>query len=139
MTFTQLREIYNEVNDLAISGRDVAQAMCDEERDFEVDCYRFIHKDNIDEVQQDELQSDLYTLGCFNAWFLADVLEIDLDVIEAMQESEAFEAIGKLVVSMDKVEELQAGYASADGYGHHFNHYDGNEEEIGEYYAFRTN
>ena len=139
MKFTQLREIYKEAGNLAVSGRDVAQSMCDKESDFEVENYRFIHKDYIDGIQQDEIQSDLYILGCFNAWFLADVLGIDTDVIEAMQEAEAYEAIGKLVVSMDKVEELQAGYASADGYGHHFNHYDGCEDEIGDYYAFRTN
>jgi len=139
MTFTQLREIYKEAGNLAISGRDVVQAMCDDETDFEVENYRFIHKHSIDEIQQEELESDLYMLGCFRAGFLGDILGIDYDVIGAMQEAEAFEAIGKLVVSMDRVEELQADYASTDGYGHHFNHYDGCEEEIGQYYAFRTN
>jgi len=34
---------------------------------------------------------------------------------------------------------MQEDYASQDGYGHHFGPYDGNENEIGDYYAFRAN
>lgn len=98
--------------------------------DFEVDGVRFISDGEIDQIQQDELSSDEYILGCFNAWFIADVLNIDQDVIEAMQKAEAFEAIGKLIISMKKLPELQSAYASADGYGHHFNHYDFSEDEI---------
>jgi hypothetical protein len=98
--------------------------------DFEVDGVRFISDSAIDQIQQDELSGDEYILGCFNAWFIADVIGIDLDVIEAMQKAEAFEAIGKLIISMGKLEELQSAYASADGYGHHFNGYDFGEEEI---------
>ena len=108
--------------------------------DFEVEGVRFIAAGVIDEVMCHELGSDLYILGCFNAPFLASILEIDTDVIEAMQKAEAFEALGKLILSMDKLEELQEDYASADGYGHHFNSYDGSEEETeiggGTYYVF---
>lgn len=100
------------------------------EDDFEVDGVRFISDAAIDQIQQDELSSDEYMLGCFNAWFIADVLGIDLDVIEAMQKAEAFEAIGKLIISMGKLEELQGEYSRQDGYGHHFNGYDFGEEEI---------
>ena len=107
--------------------------------DFEVGNYRFIHTDDIDEVQRDELSSDEYMLGCFNASFLASVLDIDQDVIEAMQKAEAYEAVGKLVLSMDKLEELQQDYVKWDGYGHHFNHYDGNEIETGNYHIFQIN
>lgn len=99
-------------------------------KDFEVDGVRFIHCNDIDDILADELSSDLYMLGCFNDWFLADVLDLDVDVIQAMQEAQAFEALGKLIVSMNKLGELVDGYVSADGYGHHFNHYDGNEQEL---------
>jgi hypothetical protein len=108
--------------------------------DFYVDGVQFIRSDAIDQIQCDELESDEYMLGCFNAWFIADVLDIDQDVIEAMQKVEAFEAIGKLIISMDKLGALQQAYVSADGYGHHFNCYDGEEETISidgnEYYVF---
>lgn len=113
------------------------------EDDFEVGNYRFIADTMIDRIQRDELESDLYILGCFNAWFIADVLDIDVEVIEAMQESEAYEAIGKLIISMGKLDKLQAEYSSVDGYGHHFNHYDFNEDEVyindELYHVFRTN
>lgn len=105
--------------------------------------YRVIAASAIDEIMHDELSSDEYILGCFNDWFLASVLDMDVEVIEAMQQAEAFEEIGKLVISMGKLPELQAEYASADGYGHHFSHYDGSEEEITlggqDYYVFRVN
>lgn len=100
------------------------------EVDFTVDDVRFINSADIDRIQQDELSSDEYILGCFNADFLSSVLDIDQDVIAAMQKAEAFEAVGKLIISLGKLEELQEYYASADGYGHHFNRYDFGEEEL---------
>ena len=100
------------------------------EDDFTVDNVRFIRADAIDGIQANELSGDEYVLGCFNACFLADVTGIDKDVFEAMQKSDAYAAIGKLVISMDKLSELQQEYARQDGYGHHFNFYDFGEEEV---------
>ena len=57
--------------------------------DFEINNYRFIHQGSIDEIQCNELESDEYILGCFTDWFLADVLELDIDVVQAMQKAEA--------------------------------------------------
>ena len=120
--------------------REVLECILSGENDFTVSNVRFIESDSIDEIQQTELGADDYTLGCFNAWFLSDILEIDQEAMEAMQQAEAFEAIGKLVKSLDKLEELQTAYASADGYGHHFNGYDFGEEELhigsNSYYVF---
>lgn len=98
--------------------------------DFTVDNVRFIKADAIDSIQRDELSADEYVLGCFNARFLSDVTGIDQDVFEAMQKADAYAAIGKLVISMGKLSELQQEYARHDGYGHHFNSYDSSEEEI---------
>jgi hypothetical protein len=92
---------------------------------------------------QDELKGDVYKLGCFNDLFLADVLDIDIEVIEEMQKVEAFSAIGKLVLSLGKLEELQESYVSADSYGHHFNRWDGSQDEVlvgtELYYVFKEN
>ena len=101
--------------------------------------WRFIREDAIDGIMQDELASDEYILGCFNDWFLADALDMDIDVIQAMQKAEAYEALGKLVISTGKLQELQEKYVQADGYGHHFAHYDGFEESLSTqpYYAFK--
>jgi hypothetical protein len=98
--------------------------------DFEVDNVRFISDDSIDQIQQDELANDKYILGCFNPWFVAEILGIDRDIIESMQNAEAYEAIGKLIISLGKLPELQEAYARADGYGHHFNTYDFTEKEL---------
>ena len=83
--------LWREVAELDLDTREIVANILADDRDFEVDGYRFIHMNDIDDVQQDELSSDEYILGCFNAWFLADVLGIDTDVIEAMQKAEAYE------------------------------------------------
>lgn len=105
--------------------------------------YRMIAAGAIDSIMREELVNDEYILGCFNAEFLAKVLGIDEDVIQAMQAAEAYEAVGRLVISMGKIEQLQQDYAAADGYGHHFSHYDFSEEETAlggqQYYIFRVN
>lgn len=143
-TLTETKEILNFlINDIDMDEPDHRKEVIAEIEngtdDFEVNDYRFIHAESIDKIQQDELSSDEYILGCFNDWFLAGILDIDVDVIQAMQKAEAYEEIGKLVLSMDKLEELQEAYSDADGYGHHFAHYDHQTHEIGEYYVFRTN
>ena len=96
--------------------------------DFMVNGVRFIAFHAIDEIQQEELLSDMYILGCFNASFIANILSTDVEAIEAMQEADAFEGIGKMLVP--HIEEVQEQYSSADGYGHHFNSYDFSEEEM---------
>lgn len=132
MKYSELKNIRKFCENLTSTPawREVAEKIAGGDSDFEVDGVRFINDSEIDEIQAAELSYDTYCLGCFNDWFIADILGIDVDVIEAMQKAEAFEAIGKLIISLGKLSELQEAYASADGYGHHFNHYDGNEEEI---------
>ena len=136
MKYTQVKNLINFVNtDLNADHEksellDLITRIENGENDILVLGARFISYSSIDEVQKCELESDLYCLGCFNASFISSVLDIDQDVIEAMQEAEAFEAIGKLIISLGKLDELQSQYASCDGYGSHFNHYDGNQLEI---------
>lgn len=142
MKYSELKVIKTFCDDLFSTPdwREVFDNIVGGESDFEVDGVRFIDADWIDDIQQEELSGDEYVLGCFNSWFLADILGIDEDVILAMQKAEAYEAIGKLVLSLGKLEELQKKYAAADGYGHHFNHYNGEEEELivgdSRYYVF---
>ena len=121
-----LREVINEIDSLS--------------SDFEVDNVRFINSNDIDEIQAEELTSDLYVLGCFNASFIAEELNWPIELVEAAQNGNAFEALGKAIAdNVDMVSFAQA-YSSADGYGHHFNHYDGNEIEFdingSTYYVF---
>ena len=136
-----LRNDYNLDNDEIREA--CAEIGHDDNDDFTVGDYRVIAEPHIDKIMQDGLASDEYTLGCFNSWFLASILDIDEEVITACQEREAFEAVGKMVLSMGKLEELQQEYVSADGYGHHFAHYDGHTHEFTangvNYYAFKVN
>ncbi len=122
--------------DETLDVREVLENVRDGEADFVVDGCRFIADSSIDEIMCEEMAADAYMLGFFNAWFLADVTGISEDVIEAMQRAEAYDAIGKLVIELGKLEDLQSAYASADGYGHHFNSYDHSEHEVHGYYAF---
>ena len=103
------------------------QALSDD--DFEVDNVRFIADESIDQIQTDEMQCDSYVLGCFSAYAIAEATDWPLALIEAAQKGEAYEEIGD-AMSRDQIEALQRVYCRADGYGHHFNSYDGNEEEI---------
>lgn len=140
MKLSEIKEIKKTVDD----WREVIENILDGEVDFKVDDYRFIHDDDIDKIMVDELESDEYILGCFNSWFIADVTGIDCDVIDAMQKAEAYRAIGKLIISLGKIDELQQEYVRSDSYGHHFNHWDGGEIELnftghGLYHVFRIN
>jgi len=140
MKLSQLREVKELSNELGIDFKELTTAFVDNKTDFDIEDYRFISANRIDKIQQDELKSDLYVLGCFTDWFIADNTDLSLKVIQALQKAEAFEELGELM--LDDIEALQEGYASADGYGHHFAHYDHNENEINvdgvNYYYFRV-
>lgn len=117
---------------------EATQYMQDVADDFTVGDYRFIHNDAIDEILADELSGDEYVLGWFNASFIAAVTDWPLALIEAAQKGQQYEAIGKAIIKGKFIRELAEQYARTDGYGHHFATYDGNQYEIGAYYAFKV-
>jgi len=133
MKFSALKEV-KEFTEYTLHSqpdwREVVENIEAKWDDFEVDNVRFIKDSEIDKILADELENDLYCLGCFTSSFIADFTGIDLDVVEALQEAEAFEALGKLIVKSCDLEYFASAYASVDGYGHHFNRYDGGEEEL---------
>jgi len=141
--FRQCRAICAELeNELGVyNWREVIEELKDDKDDFEVAGYRFIHKDSIDKIQQEELARDEYVLGCFFPSFLAKYVGLCADTVEKLQKAEAFEAIGEMVISKGTIAALQAEYVSCDGYGHHFAHYDGNEYDLDncDFFAFRVN
>lgn len=144
LTFTQCKEVKSFCEDLcgSVDWRELIGKMVAYESDFELDNYRFISKDQIDQIQRDELANDAYILGCFNDWFIADNTDLSFDIVKALQSAEKFEAIGQHIIDNDFVGDIQEAYSSADGYGHHFAGYDGDTmEDLLEfgYYCFRTN
>ena len=85
MKFSEIKEVRELVGH---NWRDVVESISMEEDDFEVDLHRFIRMDKIDEIQQNEIGEDGYLMGCFNSWFLAEILDIDQDIIDEMQKKE---------------------------------------------------
>jgi hypothetical protein len=112
--------------------KDVLSNLQNNEDDFTVDNVRFIADDNILSIMADDIFSDNYCLGCFNASFIASNSNLNFELVEACQQAEAFEAIGKALndtLDQDGKESFCEAYASADSYGHHFNGYDFSESE----------
>ena len=143
MKYSEIKELYSDLEDLGIENPRYILENLDVDFYSECDNYRIIKDDDIDSIQCEELGSDLYMLGCFNASFLAMFLSIDADLIQIIQEAGKYEELGKAIIDADCLEELQEDYVSADGYGHHFAHYDHNDNEIninGDlYHVFKVN
>jgi hypothetical protein len=101
--------------------------------DFEVNNVRFIKNSAILSVMTNEIFSDDYVLGCFNASFIADNSSLNYALVKACQDAEAYQAIGQALnetmIDSEK-ESFCEEYARLDSYGHHFNHYDSNSEEL---------
>ena len=114
--------------------REIVEAVNNDESDFEVNNVRFIKDGEILNIMADEIfNGDDYVLGCFNASFISENSDLNYELVEACQNAEAYEVIGKALnatLDQDEKESFCEEYASADGYGHHFNHYDGNSEEF---------
>ena len=119
----------------------MGDATADFHADLNGDEYRFIHNNVIDEIIKQDLKDDPYTLGCFNANFLTHYIPLSTDQIQHVQDAEGFEAIGYLVLAHCDLDEFVSDMISADGYGHYFNHWDGDEIELNKvpYRMFRTN
>lgn len=140
MKISQIKTLIQFLKDLDFETEDFKEVYLNfevEKQDFEVNDYRFIHKDSIDQILIEELESDTYILGCFNAWFLADCSGLPIELIEAGQKGEQYEAVGKAM--LPHIEEIASEYSRLDGYEHHFSPYDGEELEVLNYYVFRLN
>jgi hypothetical protein len=119
--------------------REVAAKMKEGTEDFEAGNFRFIHVEAVDRIMVEELEGDAYCLGCFNADFLADIVNLPLKAIETLQKAEAFEALGKIIMDGGYTAKIAEKHADADGYGYHFAHDDGYTHDCGNYYMFKNN
>jgi len=137
METQDLRDLIDLANELDLDKRELFDAM-ESDNDFELDGYRFIHSNYIDDIQLDELENDPYILGCFNDWFIADNTDLSYDIVRALQDGEKFEELGNHIIDNNFTKEIQSEYARLDGYGHHFSHYDGNTNEFGDWFYFKV-
>ena len=129
---------YTELTDLGLTNNDidwlVTQAAIGEndymlEYSEQGDDWRLIAHDEAAKILAEQFKGDLYVLGCFSPWFIADHLNITTDTVEKMQAAEGFEALGELIAANKLVEFAQKAI-DTDGLGHFFNSYDGEETEV---------
>lgn len=108
----------------------IIDCLMTQDDDFTVDEVRFISEGTIDETLGQEISE---TLGYFNADFIAEHSPMPYEAAKALQEANEHEALGSALRAMLDSEQLTAfaeAYASHDGYGHHFNSYDGSTYEV---------
>ena len=131
MKYSQIKKIKSCCDDLVSppAWRDVVEKILSGIQDFEVGGVRYIHADVILSVLVEELTNDEYILGCFAAGCIAEATGWPAVLIEAAQKGGAYAEIGA-AMDADQVRRLAEIYSSADGFGHHFNVYDGGEEEL---------
>jgi len=137
-----IREMITELGAVTLDGSGG-------KRDWTGENYRVIHSEDATDILADELESDPYILGCFNADFLAGITGVPATIIKAAQDGEQFEAIGQWLIDAGHVQDssgpahyggIAANYAHADGFGHHFAHYDGEtDEQAGGWLVFKIN
>jgi len=129
---------YTELTDLGLTNNDiewlVTQATIGEtdytlEFSEQGDDWRIVAHDEAAKILAEQFEGDLYCLGCFSAWFIADHLGIATDTVEKMQAADGFEALGELIAANNLVDFAQKAI-DADGLGHFFNSYDGEETEV---------
>ena len=150
-TISNAADIAAKLLEITEDGQQAAyllNALSDGPVEVTTENWRLIDAECIDKILAKELESDSYILGCFSADAIADATGWPVELIQAAQKGEAFSEIGDAMTT-DQIEKLAEIYAAADGYGHHFAQYDGEEHEIitrdsagaaaDLYYLFRTN
>lgn len=131
MNYSEIKQIKSFCETLSSNPfwREVVSNIDLKEDDFEVDGVRFINDEIIKDILEDELASDEYILGSFSDWSISEATGWPLFLIELAQKNGEYEELGKAMTG-SHVAELASLLISHDGYGHHFNRYDGSEEEF---------
>jgi len=94
--------------------------------DFEIGDYRFLLVSRAAEIIAESYEGDPYLIGSFSPWFLSDFLDAPTEIIEQIQESDGYEALGNWIIEKGVLEEMIAETIRLDGVGHMASSYDGN-------------
>lgn len=132
------KEVEQLKEDFPEDWEEIIENMMEDEVNFTVAGYRFIHTDNIDDILIEELSDDADVLGSFSAEMIREVTCWPLEVIKTTQEAGKHAVIGQAIIDENLVEEIAMEYSRSDGYGAHFGTENGDEEEIGDYYVFKV-
>jgi hypothetical protein len=100
--------------------------------------YRVLTDDEADEACKEYVEQSLWA---FNASFLSGETGIDDSVFEALADKceGANDAVRSIIDGTCGFDDFVKTAVAADGRGHFMNTYDGNEDEYGDYYIYRTN
>lgn len=111
---------------------------CDEEYDAPGGTYLVLTDSEADEKCKEYIRESLWA---FNASFLGSMTGIDEEMFSGMQDKceGANDAFLRVVESTCGLDEFVEQATSADGRGHFLAGYDGDENERGEYFIYRTN
>lgn len=141
MELSEARSIYWFCREYGLDFRDAMENIIANKKDFVIDNYRFVDKDEIDDIMGKEMESDPFMLGCFRSTFLEYHTGLTARIVEALQKAEEYEAIGEYIIEEGLVADMQQDWAGQEGYGPHFSPYDSKQiddlEDIG-YYVFRV-
>lgn len=127
-TMQQIREIKAILDAEGVDWKDFIRESADSD-DFELDGFRFIRESAIDDIVVDQYEDDAYVLGCFTDWFIADNSSLSLEIVQALQSAEKFEALGQHLIDSGESKDMILEACRLDGYGHMMNSYDGDTRE----------
>lgn len=135
MTYSDIKTIYTLAAAIEADARELVAAVTEANEsnesanttDYD---YLVVAENYIQTAVEDNISSDEYVLGCFNAWFIANVTGWPLFLVEAAQTDEGRAKLGEAIVSEGFVPAMAEAYISADGAGHSLSGYDGTEHEL---------
>ncbi len=102
--------------------------------------YEVLTEDEAEQAASDAIKESLWA---FNADFLSGETGLDSQVFEEIQKNDRCEsnnpAIASIIVGTCGMDVFVQSAISADGRGHFLSTYDGEENEVGEFFIYRTN
>ena len=127
-TMEQIREIKAILDAEGVDWKEFIRESRESD-DFELDGYRFIRESAIDEIVVSQYEDDPYVLGCFTDWFISDHSSLSLEIVQALQSAEKFDAIGEHLIDSGESKDMILEACRFDGYGHMMDSYDGDTRE----------
>ena len=103
--------------------------------DFEINNYRFININDIDDVLREELLDDTVLLGSLPTNFIANCLNLSVESIEFIQKREEYESLGYLLEEI--IDLVVEKYIKTYRYVGYFGRVDDIQHEILDYYYFK--
>lgn len=93
------KQIINLAKSLSICKYELAENFNNQEKDFEVENYRFIEESEAIDILKEQYEGDPYILGCFNDYFIADCCNINLSAVKALQKSRSTRGVRRINIT----------------------------------------